>query len=181
MGANQAAPQGHLAHHELAVVLAHSAFRGREAGVAEIGAGGPLPGRFVELVERFRPARRRVLPLRFRRQALAGPARIGVGLVIADVDRRRVGVERLQSSQAEHAPAKLAALPIERRLPAFVADPRPAVGEPELRPLVAAVFDEREPFAIGDETAGQPVGPQQRLVPRTCPETRGFPGAEESP
>ena len=126
-----AAAQGHLAHHELAVVFADGAAGRLETRVTEVGAGGPLPGGVVELDERLGPGHRRVLPLRLGGQPLAGPGRVGVGLVVADVQHRRVEVERLQAHQAHRAPAGVAARPVERRLPAFKPRlPRPAVQQP---------------------------------------------------
>ena len=60
----------------------------------------------------------------------------------------------------------VALLPIERRRPAFALDEAPAVGEPQRGRRVAAVLDEGEPFAIGDEAIGEREGAEQNLVAR---------------
>src|SRR6476620_2011760 len=53
-GDARAAAQNELAAHEFAVVLAQGAGQGMEAGVSEIGAGGPFPAVAEELGRTFK-------------------------------------------------------------------------------------------------------------------------------
>src|SRR5262249_37382147 len=103
----RATAQDHPVRHELAVVLAERAGEGLEAGISKVGARGPLPdvadelgqagggrgGRQAAALEKRARGGATAggdLPLHLGRQARAGPARVGIGLVEADVaDRRR--------------------------------------------------------------------------------------------
>ncbi|CAM8770751.1 hypothetical protein NCM_01976 [Burkholderia pseudomallei] len=100
----------------------------------------------------------------------ARPLGVRGRLVETDVRHGRVARERLQAAQAELAPAEpLAAVgrdPVERRLPAFALNDRPAVGQPELRARVAAVVDECRVFAVGHEPLRDLVRMQHRPVAR---------------
>ena len=109
---------------------------------------------------------RRDLPLELGRQALAGPARERVGLVVADVRHRRGAIDRLQPFERHGEPLPVALLPVERRVPALAVDRRPAVGEPKRGRAIAAVLHEREPFAVGDEAVGQAEGMDEHVVAR---------------
>src|SRR5919199_1984270 len=90
------------------------------------------------------------LPLLFRREALAGPPGIGIGLVPRDVHYRRVGVEGLIEAEPLRPPAvRLRLVPVLGggfSLPPFLL---PALIVPELRPLVTLIFDELREGAVG--------------------------------
>ena len=113
----RAAAQHELVAHELAVVFADGA---RQRPIARIGRGRPTAStprrRRTSAPARRRPARsaaadgrrrdrrscraigarqraRRELPFELGRQAGAGPARVGVGLEVAEVADRRVRVD----------------------------------------------------------------------------------------
>src|SRR5690349_11008607 len=86
-----------------------------------------------------RRAVRRELPFRFRRQTSAGPTRERIRLEIAHVTDWIVRSERLIAGQRELDPFAPVTLPVQRRGPASLADRRPTVREPKLRPSVAAI------------------------------------------
>src|SRR5262245_28676232 len=71
------------------------------------------------------------------RQALAGPAREGVGLVETDVTDRLSLLDALQARQRHLPPAALSLLPVQWRLPAAPATDRPAVRQPVPRVVIA--------------------------------------------
>ncbi len=102
----------------------------------------------------------RVLPLLLGRQARAGPPRVGVRLVVAHVSDNLVGVDGAAAGQRVDEPSGLAAfaagtlLPVERRPPPLALDRPPPVGEPQLRPRVAAVAHEGQVLAAGHRAAG---------------------------
>ncbi len=111
------------------------------------------------------PARRLVFEL--GRQALARPVRVGRGLVVADVADRLGRVRRARTAERMDLPAVVACrLPVERRAPLLGLDEGPAVGQPELGPLVAAVGHEGQVFADRDRPVGDAAGPQQHAVHR---------------
>ncbi len=160
---------------------------GWKPGIGEVGRAGPLPavavrlpqpaaggagrgsglrvvGRSVrEVADRVALAvlLDRVLPLGLGRQPLARPGRERVGLVVADVGDRQARVDRPGAVQGVLEPDAVDLVPVERRAPALVVDPGPAVGEPQLGAAVAAVGDEPQPLAVGH----QPVGEPERLEP----------------
>jgi hypothetical protein len=115
---------------------------------------------------------RGMLPLGFGRQAAGhavlrgAPMRVGFGFEIADVNDRRVGVDRRTAVQREVAPALAFALPVSRRIDAIGVPPIPARGEPPARIAVATVVDEGQPLAVGHQPIGQRVRPQQRGMAR---------------
>src|SRR5580692_10884944 len=76
-----AAPYQLIAHE-----FAERAFDGAVAGVGRVGAAGPLPDDAEGVVELVRACGD--FPFHLGRQMLAGPARKGVGLVIADMADR---------------------------------------------------------------------------------------------
>ena len=83
------------------------------------------------------------------------PASVGVGLVVTDVYHGFVGIETAAAAEREHAPVVGAVVaPVERRLPAELLHRVPAVGEPQLGPVVAVVVNELEPFARAHESVG---------------------------
>src|SRR5262249_61319264 len=84
---------------------------------------------------------------------LARPSREGIGLVIADMAYRRVGVDRLEAAERHRQPSAVAFLPVSGRGPLFRFDARPTVGEPQRWLPVAAVADELEPLAVEHEPA----------------------------
>ena len=79
----------------------------------------------------------------------AGPARVRVGLEVAQVAHGRVRIDLDQALQRVAVPCTVALLPIQRRAPAREAHPIPAHRQPQLGAQVAAVVDECEVFAIG--------------------------------
>ena len=108
-----------------------------------------------------------MLPLLLGRKARAGPGGIGLGLIEADMADGRGGVDRTQAVQRHGGPTALAVrAPVERRVPAFGADPSPALGQPELRTAVAPVGHEGQPFAIGHQAVGKLERLQPGLVTR---------------
>src|SRR5712675_2637994 len=52
--------------------------------------------------------------------------------------------------QRKHMPAVFAAFPVQGRLPAACRHRVPSCGEPQLRPPIAAVFDEVDEIAVSD-------------------------------
>src|SRR5579883_2915380 len=109
----------------------------------------------IEKVALDREAGGGAFPFGLARQAMAGPAGEGIGLVMAHVHDRRERIERPETREREFGPALAVALPIKRRLPSAGADRRPAVAQPELGPAIAAVGDEGEIVAVGDEPRRQ--------------------------
>jgi hypothetical protein len=105
-------------------------------------------------------------PFGLGREAGAGPAGEGVGLVIADVADRLGGLDRMETVEAEGEPAPVAALPVERRLDPVGPNPVPAVGQPEGRSRIAALLNEAQPFGIGDRPVGDLVRGNQGAVAR---------------
>src|SRR5262245_39914177 len=103
-----------------------------------------------------------VLPLLLERQARPLPARVRVGLVVADVAPRRGGCERACTVGREDAPALAVTLavapPVRRRLPAEPRERVPTVREPVLGVAIAAGLDELEVFAAGDGRARELEG-----------------------
>src|SRR5262249_60850290 len=121
----RAPSQHHLIDHELAVVFAERAGRRTVARIGRIGAAGPLPDDPEGIVDDGRA--RRDLPFGFGRQVLAGPSGQGVGLVVADMNDRRVRFDRLQSRRRELQPGAVGPAPVAGRLPSFGLDRGPAV------------------------------------------------------
>ena len=107
-----------------------------------------------------------MLPLGLGRQARAGPARVGVGLVVADVADRLVRVERPQAGRVKAVQPPSRVLPVERRLPAAGLHRVPAVGQPQLGPPVAAVGDEGQVLAVGHRPRGELEGVAADAVAR---------------
>ena len=174
-GARTAA-QHPLVGHELAVVLAERAVGRAIARIRDVGTPGPLPdvaeppGRRCDarveacLLDEVPLDRRScggALPFVLARQACTGPARERVGFVEGDVADGLVVAQRLEPPQREHGRCRagLALPPVERSAPALALERRPAVREPELRPLVATVGDEGAPLGVRD----RPCGDLERL------------------
>src|SRR5690606_11938655 len=177
----RAAANDHLVAHELAVVLAERAGERLEAGIGGVRRRGPFPHVAVELAEarcavfgvrgfwagrgiqqprveeisRDGLLRGGELPFGLRRPARAGPACERVRLVVADVTDRRVGIDRPPSAEGELLLEVLR--PVERTAPAFLADLRPAVGEPERGVVVSALLDEFAVLGVRDEAVGERV------------------------
>ena len=86
---------------------------------------------------------------------MARPARESVRLEIADMRDWSRAIDRPHAFERHRAPLPVALLPIERSPPAFAIDDLPAVGKPQRVSSIAAVFDECEPFRIGDEAVGE--------------------------
>ncbi|MCY1362233.1 hypothetical protein D9M69_489380 [compost metagenome] len=72
----------------------------------------------------------------------------------------------MHPAQRHLPPRAFARFPVQRRLDALLADPAPAVGEPQAGGLVAAVVDELEPLAVGDRVRAQRERLQVDLVAR---------------
>ena len=149
--AQRAAAQHVLVAHELAVVLADGARRRRGSRGRARRRCASTPRRRRTSAQAA-PRRRRVaqraadaahrlssevavdrrapaatLPLGFGRQARAGPARVRVGLEVADVADRRVAIDRRRMPCSVNVPPRaVRALPVQRRVPAACAAPRPS-------------------------------------------------------
>src|SRR5262249_30302969 len=95
---------------------------------------------------------------------LARPSREGIGLIIADMAYRRVGVDRLEAAERHRQPSAVAFLPVSGRGPLFRFDARPTVGEPQRWLPVAAVAHELEPFAVAHKPARDAQGTDQDSV-----------------
>src|SRR5579859_3997722 len=118
-----------------------------------------------EIALDWQPVRRH-LPLRLGRQARARPTRVGVGLIVADVADRLRRVDRAQAVQRHLVPAVVAALPIERRVPALLLDRPPAIREPELRARIATLLHEAQILTVGDQAVGKAEGIEELAVAR---------------
>src|SRR5207244_6688171 len=90
------------------------------------------------------------LPLRLGRQAFSGPFGKSVGFVKADMAEGLSRVQPAAAGQGKDRPFAAFPMPIERRLPALLANGRPAVRKPELGPLVPTALDEAEILAAAD-------------------------------
>src|SRR6185312_10440876 len=152
--------------HELAVVFPDSPGGGGEAGESAISRRGPLPDALEGVFQGA--VLRRVLPFGLGRQPGAGPARIGVGLEIADVGNGGRGIESFLAAQ-RHLPAPgrgASVAPMERRRNVFARPPGPAVAQPERRLVIAAVIDKAQPVAIADQPRRDGKRLQPHLVAR---------------
>ena len=107
-----------------------------------------------------------VFPLRLGRQTLAGPARVGVGLVETNVTNRGRWIDRRSAGKTEDGPAGFRRMPIQRCNPLLGLHRGPAIGEPELGTGITVVLDEADPVGVGDEVIGEGVWAQQGLVRR---------------
>ena len=67
------------------------------------------------------------LPLELGRESVTGPAGVGLGLLVADVNDRLRLVDRVHPVESVDLPTRFADVPIARRLPAVRADVVPAV------------------------------------------------------
>src|SRR5262249_48396241 len=149
--------QDELVAHELAVVLPQRPGGRAVARVGDVGAGGPLPDVAEELGQPAAGGRRgrpqapglqegpgdrtaggARLPPRLGREPGAGPAGERVRLVKADVADRVRGGTRRPAVEGEEAPDAPFRAPVKRRFPTPLPEGGPAVGEPQLRPAVAA-------------------------------------------
>src|SRR3712207_29081 len=114
------------------------------------GGGRFVAPRIKPLGTRVGVPRGRLLPLCLRREALAGPPGVRVGLVPRDVHDRRRGVDGLVEAEPLRPPAvRLGLVPVLRRGDALLPYVLPTGGAPELRPLVAPVFDEPQVSLVG--------------------------------
>src|SRR5205085_3501302 len=114
---------------ELAVVFTQRARRRAETRIGRIGTARPLPDHTESVVDEVQA--RRNFPSRFGRQVLAGPAREGVGLVVADMGDRRGRIDGLETCERELEPAAIDLAPIAGRTPAFGLDRGKTVRKPE--------------------------------------------------
>src|SRR5439155_3756977 len=185
------AAQDHLVAHELAVVFADRSGCRTKARVGNVGARRPLPhvaehlpasglihgrgGRWVHARVKLAGVRKVAghpetrggdLPLGFARQSLAGTFREGVGFKKTDVADRFDQVQSTASGQGKNGPLAVLAAPIERGLPALLANRSPAVRKPEFRPLVAAGLDEAEILGAADRPCREAEGFEPNLVTR---------------
>src|SRR5207249_3435651 len=78
-----------------------------------------------------------------------------IRLVVTDMADRLEWLQRLEPGQRELRPAAVPLLPIQRRYPAVGLPRRPAVGEPKLRALIAAVGYEFQVPGVGDQPLRQ--------------------------
>src|SRR5262245_37803634 len=113
---------------------------GGELGTGRCGAPGMGPRGAVLQIPR-----RRLLPLDLGGQPLAGPARVRVGLVPANVDHRLVGSEWHQPAERQLVPAAVHGLaPLRRVGDAALPEPSPAFRTPQVAAVVAALVHEAE-------------------------------------
>ena len=103
----------------------------------------------IEKVAGNRLPTRDRFPFEFRREPLSCPSRIRGSLIEAHMTNGLAGIERPLTLQSENA---ICAEPIERRGPSLALRKRPAVGKPELRPLISSIFDEGAIFTARDKT-----------------------------
>ncbi len=153
-----------MVHHELAVVFAERAFDGAIARIGRVGAARPLPDDAERIVELAGPGGD--LPFHFGRHVLAGPARVGVGLVVADMADRGVRIDRLQAAEGHDLPGAVDLPPVAGGLPVLAGGGRETVHQPQCRGAVAAIGHEGHPLAVGDEIARQLHRADQRAVRR---------------
>src|SRR5260221_6362164 len=75
-------------------------------------------------------------------------------------------MDRMQPAERHDLPLAIALAQRAGRLPLLIAGGGKAVHQPERRRAIAAVLDEGEPFAVGDEVARQPDGTDEGAVHR---------------
>src|SRR5262245_16541437 len=144
----RASAQDVLAAHELAVVLAERPAQRPEPWIGRVAARGPLPDIAEQLGQLagggavgMQPAavcegatracvRRGVLPLGLARQTRAEPARDRVGLVQAQVTGGLARIDRAHAGELVERVFAVAALPVQRRLPALALHDLPAIAQP---------------------------------------------------
>ena len=97
---------------------------------------------------------------------LAGPAREGIGLVVADMHDRGRGIDRSQTAKGQLLPFAVMVLPVTGSLPALVLHCGPAIRKPQHRIGVAAVLDELGPLAVGHQRTRDAHLPDQDTVRR---------------
>src|SRR5581483_8701440 len=148
--------------HELAIVFAERAVLRSITWIGRVGAAGPLPDDSEGVVEKARAGSD--FPFHFGRQMFVAPARKGVGLVIADVANRALGIDWFEASERHGVPLAIDLAPITGRLPLLGGRGRKAVHQPERRCRVTAVFDEIEPFGVGYQVAREANRADQRTV-----------------
>src|SRR5579859_5528752 len=73
----------------------------------------------------------RDLPLSLRGESSASPARVGIGLEVADMAHRLIWSDLAQSAQGHLIPATILLLPVQWSLPALALYCIPATREPE--------------------------------------------------
>src|SRR5690606_321278 len=101
--------------------------------------GGPwmVAAGLEQVAARAAPGRG-VLPFGFGRQARLRPARIGVGLIIADVAHGLVGSQPEEARQREDLRRRgLELAPVQWRADLVFAAPAEAIRQPELGPVIA--------------------------------------------
>ena len=149
-GGTGTAAQDHLVDHEFAVVLTNGTCRRLVTGIGQIRAVGPLPD-LVKQAGKIRCAACRVLPFSLGRQPRAGPARVGIGFIQVDMAGRCFGVELLPASQGKGVPGFTRGLQSVQGRPCLsLVDPVPAIGQPELRTLVASVGNKGHEVGVAD-------------------------------
>lgn len=165
----------HLIDHELSAVLTDGT-RGRaEAGIGLIAARCPLPDIAVKLlnVVRFRvswlgvQASRtqqvadyrevlcRELPFRLAGQSCTCPAGERLGLVIAEVTGGLGSYQALFTGEGILTPVTVYTPPVKGALPVFALNCIPAICQPEISALIAAIGNEVEEFTVADRSSGQ--------------------------
>ncbi len=106
----------------------------------------------------------RLFPLRFGRQACAGPARERIGLEQAEMAHRRMRIAFAPAAEGEFARA--VGMPVQRALPVLGATLGPAVAEPQPDRAIAAIGDELGVFGVAHRAAGQRMRRHQHAMPR---------------
>ncbi len=103
------------------------------------------------------------LPFLLGRQPCARPARVGIGLVVADVTDRGMLVNRAPAGQREFLLQRFR--PVERPVPAFTHDCCPAIRQPELGLRICTVVDEVSIFGVCDQPVADRVLVDNHRVP----------------
>ena len=177
-----AAAKDMLPAHELAVVFTDGPGGWLKSRVRPVCARGPLLYVVVELAhlaaarcwcrgagmeadwgETGRRLRgRHYLPLGLGRQAGSGPASVGVGLVVADMDDRCVRVTDLAVAQSEDRSDAVAFRPVQGSPLAIGPVDGPSIGEPQVGPVVPAIGHELQPFPGRHRLSARAKGSSRR-------------------
>src|SRR5579862_5711391 len=118
-----------------------------------------------------------MFPFEFGRKAFAGPSGKSVGFVVAHMADWCLTVDGSEAVQGHHEPCAVLFAPVRGRAPAFRAGACPAVGEPMPGGSIAAVIDEGEPFAVGNQPVHQAEWCEEHFVTRCFVVEAKFPAS----
>lgn len=97
-------------------------------------------------------------PFEFGRESASGPVAVGFGLPEADVEQGRGRIETFDAIESADGPFAIAFFPVSGMGAVLLAEPVLAAEAPVVFVFVAAVFDEGQEFAVGDEGGGNGKG-----------------------